>query len=195
MWSSMIPFLDTCVCRIASSVFVYAVTVMQCVIHCVHHLPVEQSKIRTYVHMYVCTCKEYWHQMGLCMYVYVATQEWLQPQTELPQNSMYVCITWPQGKRWKTCTVIIYVRTWTYNYIYIQKRRLGNIRETQASILRKYMEPVEPGPYWHMRRFRSVSSRDRGCSHTSVCTSGGGWYLFFCALHSCNEISNEYVHS
>ena len=40
-----------------------------------------------------------------------------------------------------------------------KKRRLGNIRETQASILRKYIEPVEPGPYWHMRRFRSIPAQ------------------------------------
>lgn len=52
--------------------------------------------------------------------------------------------------------MLMYVST----YVCVQKRRLGNIRETQASILRKYTEPVEPGPYWHMKRFQSVSSVD-----------------------------------
>ena len=37
-----------------------------------------------------------------------------------------------------------------------KKKMFGNIRETKASMLSKYAEPVEPGPYWKMKRFRNV---------------------------------------
>lgn len=103
--------------------------------------------------------------MCKCMYVYVATQEWLQPQTDFHRIvCMYYMDTRKEmkGVLCLTTCVYVYVRTYT------QKRRLGNIRETQASILRKYMEPVEPGPYWHMKRFRSVSCRGRGLGNVHV---------------------------
>jgi hypothetical protein len=39
-----------------------------------------------------------------------------------------------------------------------KKRQLGNIQETKASMLRKYVEPVDPGPMWHMKQFTNVST-------------------------------------
>ena len=89
------------------------------------------------VRVYI-TCKEYWHQLGyacICSHTrMVATKN------RLPQNSTYVLRMWCK---------------WGKLYCFqlrIQKFWLGNIREMQSSIVRKYTEPVEPGACWHMKR-------------------------------------------
>ena len=33
----------------------------------------------------------------------------------------------------------------------------GKVYETRATLLRRYSEPVEPPPYWKMKRWRVVS--------------------------------------
>ena len=71
------------------------------------------------------------------MYIYTATHDWLQPNTDFHRIvSMYYVVIRKVGHvvRVQPC---------------IQKLRLGYIREMQYSIVRKHTEPVEPGPYWH----------------------------------------------
>ena len=74
------------------------------------------------------------------MYIYIATHDWLQPNTDFHRIvSMYYVVIRKVGHvvRVQPC---------------IQKLRLGYIREMQYSIVRKHTEPVEPGPYWHTGR-------------------------------------------
>ena len=62
-------------------------------------------------------------------------------KNRFPQNSTYVLCGHKESGA--SCTV--------FSYIY-KKLRLGNMREMQSSIVRKHSEPVESGPYWHVKR-------------------------------------------
>ena len=74
------------------------------------------------------------------MHVYVATHEWLQPKTDFNRivRMYYVVIR-------KVGHVVLCSARYT-------ELQLCNIREMQYSIIRKHTEPVEPWPYWHMKR-------------------------------------------
>ena len=39
------------------------------------------------------------------------------------------------------------------------KRLRGKVYETRATLLRRYSEPVEPPPYWKMKRWSRVSAK------------------------------------
>lgn len=48
-----------------------------------------------------------------------------------------------------------------------EARRLrGKVYETRATLLRRYSEPVEPPPYWKMKRWSAVSQKKKSMNYS-----------------------------